>query len=192
MGEGGAIVFKDRRFTELAEIIREKGTNRSKFLRGQVDKYTWVEQGSSYLPSDINAAYLWGQLEVADEINENRLKTWNYYNDNLKELEDKGLIERPYIPEECKHNAHMYYIKVKDIEERTRLIKYLRLNDIECVFHYVPLHTAPAGLKYGRFNGEDKYTTKESERLVRLPMYYNISEEDAKAVVTKIKEFFEM
>ena len=191
MGEGGAIVFKDDRFTELAEIIREKGTNRSKFLRGQVDKYTWVEMGSSYLPSDINAAYLWGQLEVANEINENRLKIWEYYHENLKELEDRGLIERPHIPEECKHNAHMYYIKLKDIEQRTSLIKYLRQNDIECVFHYVPLHTAPAGLKYGRFNGEDKYTTKESERLMRLPMHYNLSEEDAKKVVTKIKEFFE-
>ena len=192
MGEGGAIVFKDDRFTEMAEIIREKGTNRSKFLRGQVDKYTWVEMGSSYLPSDINAAYLWGQLEVADEINENRLKIWNYYNENLKELEDRGLIERPYIPEECKHNAHMYYIKLKDIEERTRLIKFMRLNDIECVFHYVPLHTAPAGIKYGRFNGEDKCTTKESERLMRLPMHYNLTEDDAKFVVTKIKEFFEI
>ena len=191
MGEGGAIVFKDDRFTELAEIIREKGTNRSKFLRGQVDKYTWVEMGSSYLPSDINAAYLWGQLEVANEINENRLKIWEYYHENLKELEDRGLIERPHIPEECKHNAHMYYIKLKDIKQRTSLIKFLRQNDIECVFHYVPLHTAPAGLKYGRFNGEDKYTTKESERLMRLPMHYNLSEEDAKKVVTKIKEFFE-
>ena len=191
MGEGGAIVFKDDRYTELAEIIREKGTNRSKFLRGQVDKYTWVEMGSSYLPSDINAAYLWGQLEVANEINENRLKTWEYYHENLKELEDRGLIERPHIPEECKHNAHMYYIKLKDIEQRTSLIKFLRQNDIECVFHYVPLHTAPAGLKYGRFNGEDKYTTKESERIMRLPMHYNLSEEDAKKVVTKIKEFFE-
>lgn len=192
MGEGGAILFKDDRYTELAEIIREKGTNRSKFLRGQVDKYTWVEKGSSYLPSDINAAYLWGQLELADQINENRLKTWEYYHENLKELEDKGLIERPYIPEECKHNAHMYYIKLKDIDERTRLIKFLRLNDIECVFHYVPLHTAPAGLKYGRFNGEDKYTTKESERLMRLPMHYDLSQEDAKRVVEKIKEFFEV
>ena len=192
MGEGGAIIFKDDRFTEMAEIIREKGTNRSRFLRGQVDKYTWVEMGSSYLPSDINAAYLWGQLEVANEINENRLRIWNYYNDNLKELEDRGIIERPHIPEECKHNEHMYYIKLKNIEERTSLIKFLRQNDIECVFHYVPLHTAPAGLKYGRFNGEDKYTTKESERIMRLPMHYNLSEEDAKKVVTKIKEYFEM
>ena len=192
MGEGGAIVFKDNRFNELAEIIREKGTNRSKFLRGQVDKYTWVEQGSSYLPSDINAAYLWGQLEVADEVNENRLKTWNYYNENLKELEDKGYLQRPYIPEECKHNGHMYYIKVKDIEERTNLIKFLKQNDVESVFHYVPLHTAPAGKKYGRFNGEDKYTTKESERLLRLPMYYNLKQEDAEKVVNTIKKFFEM
>ena len=192
MGEGGAIVFKDHRFTEEAEIIREKGTNRSKFLRGQVDKYTWVNQGSSYLPSDINAAYLWGQLESADQVNENRLKTWNYYNDNLKELEDKGYLERPKVPEGCKHNGHMFYIKVKDIEERTNLIKYLKQNDVESVFHYVPLHTAPAGKKFGRFNGEDKYTTKESERLLRLPMYYNLKQEDAEKVVNTIKKFFEM
>lgn len=189
-GEGGAVVFKDNRYTEMAEIIREKGTNRSKFFRGQVDKYTWVECGSSYLPSDINAAYLWAELEQADKINNNRLATWNYYNENLKILEDKGYIERPYIPKECTHNAHMYYIKTKDLSERTALIKFLKENDIQAVFHYVPLHTAPAGIKYGRFNGEDKYTTKESDRLVRLPMYYDLKQKDAEKVVLVIKEFY--
>lgn len=189
-GEGGAVVFKDNRYTEMAEIIREKGTNRSKFFRGQVDKYTWVECGSSYLPSDINAAYLWAELEQADKINDNRLATWNYYNENLKILEDEGYIQRPYIPEECKHNAHMYYIKAKDLEERTNLIKYLKENGVQAVFHYIPLHTAPAGIKYGRFNGEDKYTTKESDRLLRLPMYYNLQKEDAEKVVQTIKDFY--
>lgn len=189
-GEGGAVVFKDNRYTEMAEIIREKGTNRSKFFRGQVDKYTWVECGSSYLPSDINAAYLWAELEQADKINDNRLATWNYYNENLKSLEDEGYIQRPYIPKECKHNAHMYYIKAKDLEERTNLIKYLKENGVQAVFHYIPLHTAPAGIKYGRFNGEDKYTTKESDRLLRLPMYYNLQREDAEKVVKTIKDFY--
>ncbi len=189
-GEGGAVVFKDNRYTEMAEIIREKGTNRSKFFRGQVDKYTWVECGSSYLPSDINAAYLWAELEQADKINDNRLATWNYYNENLKILEDEGYIQRPYIPEECKHNAHMYYIKAKDLEERTNLIKYLKENGVQAVFHYIPLHTAPAGIKYGRFNGEDKYTTKESDRLLRLPMYYNLQKDDAEKVVQTVKDFY--
>ena len=189
-GEGGAVVLKNNEYTEMAEIIREKGTNRSKFFRGQVDKYTWVECGSSYLPSDINAAYLWAELEKADEINNNRLATWNYYNENLKILEDKGYIERPYIPKECTHNAHMYYIKTKDLAERTALIKYLKAMDIQAVFHYVPLHTAPAGIKYGRFNGEDNYTTKESDRLVRLPMYYNLKPKDAQKVVQAIKDFY--
>ena len=190
MGEGGAVIFKNKDYVENAEIIREKGTNRSKFFRGQIDKYTWVEFGSSYLPSELNAAYLWPELEIADEINNNRLNTWNMYNDGLKELEDKGYIQRPFIPKECKHNAHMYYIKAKDLEERTKLIKFLKSNDIQCVFHYVPLHTAPAGIKYGRFNGEDKYVTKESERLLRLPMYYNISKSDVEKVISKIKEFY--
>ncbi len=192
MGEGGAIVFKDNNYVEDAEIIREKGTNRSKFFRGQVDKYTWVECGSSFLPSDINAAYLWPELEMADEINNNRLRAWNIYNDGLKELEEKGFIERPVIPAECEHNAHMYYIKAKDLDERTKLIAYLKENGVQAVFHYIPLHTAPAGLKYGRFHGEDKYTTKESERLLRLPMYYNIAEDDVKYVVSKIKEFYKV
>lgn len=190
MGEGGAIVFKNNDYVEKAEIIREKGTNRSKFFRGQVDKYTWVEFGSSYLPSDINAANLWPELEIAEKINEARLKTWNYYNDNLKELEDEGYIERPFIPKECEHNAHMYYIKAKNLEERTELINFLKKNDIQAVFHYIPLHTAPAGMKYGKFVGKDNFTTKESERLVRLPIYYNLAEKDAEKVVSKIKEFY--
>ena len=190
MGEGGAVVFKDNVYTDAAEIIREKGTNRNQFFRGQVDKYTWVEYGSSYLPSDINAAYLWAELEQADEINNDRLSTWHFYNDNLKELEDKGNIQRPFVPEECTHNAHMYYIKTRDLEERTKLIKFLRENGVEAVFHYVPLHTAPAGLKYGRFHGEDIYTTKESERLLRLPMYYGLKQEDKEKVVEMIKKFY--
>ena len=192
MGEGGAIVFKDNGYVEEAEIVREKGTNRSKFYRGQVDKYTWVECGSSLLPSDINAAYLWPELERAEEINNNRLHAWNIYNEGLKELEEAGYIERPFIPAECEHNAHMYYIKAKDLEERTKLIAYLKENGVQAVFHYIPLHTAPAGLKYGRFHGEDKYVTKESERLLRLPMYYNIAEDDVKYVISKVKEFYKL
>ena len=190
MGEGGAIAFNDDAYREKAEIIREKGTNRSKFIRGQIDKYTWIDFGSSYLPSELNAAYLYAQLEMADEINENRLKSWNKYNELLQDLKNEGKIELPTIPEGCKHNAHMYYVKAKNIEERTSLIKYLKENGVEAVFHYIPLHTAPAGKKFGRFNGEDKYTTKESERLLRLPMHYNLSENDIEYIVEKIKEFY--
>lgn len=187
MGEGGALIIKNYNDFERAEIIREKGTDRSRFFRGQVDKYTWVEAGSSYLPSDINAAYLYAQLEIADKINENRLYNWNLYYENLKDVKE---IELPYVPTECKHNAHMFYIKAKDLEERTKLIKFLKENDIATVFHYIPLHTAPAGVKYGRFFGEDKYTTKESERLLRLPMYYGLKQEDVLKVCEKIKEFY--
>lgn len=190
MGEGGAILIKDEKDAELAEIIREKGTNRSKFFRGQIDKYTWVEAGSSYLPSELNAAYLWAQLEMAEVINENRLTSWNLYKEMLDDLAKQGKIELPYIPSECKHNAHMFYIKAKDLDERTRLIEYLKKNDILAVFHYIPLHTAPAGKKYGRFYGEDKYTTKESERLMRLPMYYNLEKEKVEYICEKIKEFY--
>lgn len=190
MGEGGALLIRDKDNIELAEIIREKGTNRSKFFRGQIDKYTWVEAGSSYLPSDMNAAYLWAQLEVADMINQNRLASWNRYYEGLKHLFEKGLIELPYIPEECRHNAHMFYIKVKDLEERTRMINYLKDNDILAVFHYIPLHTAPAGKKYGRFLGEDRYTTMESERLVRLPLYYGIKENEIDYIIDKVEGFF--
>lgn len=189
MGEGGAILFQDDRYLEPAEILREKGTNRSQYFRGQIDKYTWVGYGSSYLPSDMNAAYLWAQLEEADKINDKRVSIWNFYHEELKELEDKGVLERPYIPEYATHNAHMYYIKVKDLRVRTKLLAYLKERGILSVFHYVPLHSATAGKKFGRFHGEDVYTTKESERLCRLPMYYSLSLEEAAEVVKALKEF---
>ena len=190
MGEGGALLIRDGKNAELAEIIREKGTNRSKFFRGQIDKYTWVEAGSSYLPSDMNAAYLWAQLQKADEINENRLQSWNRYYEGLKDLKEAGKIELPYVPEYCEHNAHMFYIKAKDLEERSALISYLKENGVTAVFHYIPLHTAPAGKEYGRFHGEDKYTTKESERIIRLPMYYELDEQDSKKVMDLIHTFY--
>lgn len=190
MGEGGAILINRPEQIEDAEIIREKGTDRSRFFRGQVDKYTWVNIGSSFLPSDINAAYLMAQLEMADEINENRLQSWERYNEGLQDLAQEGVIELPYIPEECAHNAHMFYIKTKDMEERKALISYLKERDIAAVFHYVPLHSAPAGLRFGRFHGEDRYTTKESERLLRLPMYYNLSESDQQKVIDAVHGFY--
>ena len=192
MGEGGAIVINNPQYIERAEIIREKGTNRSQFWRGQVDKYTWIEYGSSFLPSELNAAYLWGQLEIADKINDERLKNWNIYYKNLKILEEKSFIELPFVPADCIHNAHMFYIKVKDIEERTRLIDFLKDKDIGAVFHYVPLHSAPAGKKYGIFTGRDIYTTKESERLLRLPMYYGLSKTDIEYVCYVLYEFYEI
>lgn len=190
MGEGGAILINRPEQIEDAEIIREKGTDRSRFFRGQVDKYTWVNIGSSFLPSDINAAYLMAQLEMADEINENRLQSWARYNEGMQDLAQEGVIELPYIPEECAHNAHMFYIKTKDMEERKALISYLKERDIAAVFHYVPLHSAPAGLRFGRFHGEDRYTTKESERLLRLPMYYNLSESDQQKVIDAVHGFY--
>lgn len=190
MGEGGAILINRPEQIEDAEIIREKGTDRSRFFRGQVDKYTWVNIGSSFLPSDINAAYLMAQLEMADEINENRLQSWARYNEGLQDLAQEGVIELPYIPEECAHNAHMFYLKTKDMEERKALISYLKERDIAAVFHYVPLHSAPAGLRFGRFHGEDRYTTKESERLLRLPMYYNLSESDQQKVIDAVHGFY--
>ena len=191
MGEGGAILLRDPDQIEQAEIIREKGTNRSKFFRGQIDKYTWVDKGSSYLPSELNAAYLWAQLEVADEIFEDRIRKWNLYHDLLSSSDVvKDRIELPFIPEGCVHNAHMFYIKVRDLEERTRLIKHLRDNEINAVFHYVPLHSAEGGLKYGRFSGEDRYTTKESERLLRLPLHYNIKLEEIEKICEAIRSFF--
>ena len=190
MGEGGAVIIKDEKFFEKAEIIREKGTNRSKFLRGQIDKYTWVDYGSSYLPSDMNAAYLYAQLEMADEINKNRLESWNMYYEGLKELAKENKIELPYIPDECEHNAHMFYIKCKDLDERTRLISYLKENGVNSVFHYVPLHSSPAGKRFGRFNGEEKFTTKESERIIRLPMYYNLGKNDIEYTVDLIKKYY--
>ena len=190
MGEGGALLIQDPEMIEAAEIIREKGTNRSKFFRGQIDKYTWVNYGSSYLPSDMNAAYLYAQLEMADEINNARLHIWNRYYEGLKELAEAGKLELPVVPEDCVHNAHMFYIKAKDLEERTALISYLKENGILAVFHYIPLHSAPAGLKYGRFHGEDIYTTKESERLCRLPLYYGLTEEQVVYIISKVKAFF--
>ncbi len=192
MGEGGALLIKDEKYIEDAEIIREKGTNRSKFYRGQIDKYTWVNYGSSYLPSDMNAAYLYAQLEMAEEINDARLACWNRYYENLKPLEEAGTIELPVIPQGCVHNAHMFYIKAKDIEERTRLIDYLMQNGVHSVFHYIPLHTAPAGRKFGRFHGEDRYTTRESERLTRLPMFYGLTREQVDYISQQVKNFYGM
>ena len=190
MGEGGALLIRDQKYVEEAEILREKGTNRSKFFRGQIDKYTWVNFGSSYLPSDMNAAYLYAQLEMADEINDHRLALWNQYYEELLPLKERGILELPTIPEGCVHNAHMFYIKAKDLEERTKLISYLKENGILAVFHYIPLHSSPAGRKFGRFHGEDRYTTKESERLLRLPMYYSLTEENVNDVVSVIEEFY--
>lgn len=191
MGEGGALLIKDPKYVEEAEIIREKGTNRSKFYRGQIDKYTWVNYGSSYLPSDMNAAYLWAQLELAEEINEKRRSIWNRYWELLQPLKEQGCIELPTVPEGCVHNAHMFYIKAKDLEERTGLIDFLRENEIWPVFHYIPLHTAPAGRKFGEFYGEDKYTTKESERLCRLPLFYSLELEQVDYIASKVKEFYQ-
>lgn len=190
MGEGGALLIKNKEFIEQAEIIREKGTNRSKFYRGEIDKYTWIDAGSSYLPSELNAAYLWGQLEKFGEIQASRMKAWNFYYEELEKLEMGGHLQRPIIPKVCVHNAHMFYIKVKDLEERTRLINYLKENNIAAVFHYIPLHSSPAGQKYGRFCGEDKFTTKESERLLRLPIYYGITNEETEYVVDRLRSFY--
>lgn len=190
MGEGGALLIKDGSKTEEAEILREKGTNRSVFLRGQIDKYTWVDHGSSYLPSDMNAAYLWAQLQEADMINNDRLASWQKYYDAFEELEKEGYVQRPIIPAECKHNAHMFYLKAKDLEERTALISFLKENGILAVFHYIPLHSAPAGKKFGRFHGEDEYTTKESDRLLRLPMYYGLTDGDINKVIDAVIRFY--
>lgn len=189
-GEGGAILINNQDYIEKAEILREKGTNRAQFFRGQVAKYNWVDFGDSYLQSDLNAAYLWAQFEMADEINSNRLATWNTYYKAFKPLQEQGMIELPNIPEGCVHNAHMFYIKCKDLETRQEYIKFMKENDIQCVFHYVPLHSAPAGKKFGRFAGEDKYTTSDSDKLVRLPMYYNMDDGDLKRVINKTIEFF--
>lgn len=188
MGEGGALLIREQQFIERAEILREKGTNRSKFFRGEIDKYSWCDMGSSYLPSDLNAAYLWAQLEMAESITRNRMDTWNMYDDAFRNW---GRFEVPFIPEDCQHNAHMYYIKVKDLEERTNLIAYLLRHDIKAVFHYVPLHSSQAGRRFGRFHGEDVYTTKESERLLRLPLYYGIKPEQVEYVIQMVKAFYD-
>lgn len=190
MGEGGAAIINDAKYNERAEILREKGTNRSRFLRGQVDKYTWVDFGDSYLPSELNAAYLWAQLQRADEITANRMATWNAYRKAFEPLAATERIELQTIPTDCVHNAHMFYIKCRDLEDRTKFIAHMKEHGVSCVFHYVPLHSAPAGLKYGRFHGEDKYTTSESERLVRLPLYYGMTETDRDAVIDAAKDYF--
>jgi len=191
-GEGGLLIVNDEKFVDRAEIIREKGTNRSKFFRGLVDRYSWVDIGSSYLMNDLSAAYLWGQLEMAVEIQKKRMNSWNLYYEGLKELKSKGYIELPTIPQECKHNAHIFYIKLKDLESRTELIEYLKERGILTLFHYVPLHSSQAGMRYGRFNGADIFTSKESERVLRLPMYYGLSAEDIEFVVENIKQFYEI
>ena len=188
MGEGGAILIKNKNRIEAAEIIREKGTNRSKFFRGEIDKYTWVDAGSSYLPSELNAAYLYSQLEQSDIIFHDRMDSWEKYYGELKVLE--GKITLPFIPEDCQHNAHMFYIKCKDLETRTAYIDFMKQNNILCVFHYVPLHSAPAGIRFGRFDGEDEYTTVESERLVRLPLYYHLDDANQDYIIQKTIEFF--
>jgi dTDP-4-amino-4,6-dideoxygalactose transaminase len=192
MGEGGAILIRDENYIEPAEIIREKGTNRSQFFRGQIDKYTWVAPGSSYLPSELNAAYLYAQLEAADRIQEDRMNSWKRYEKRLRPLADAGCIDLPYVPAECQHNAHMFYIKAKDLDERTALIAYLKEHGIMAPFHYIPLHSAPAGRRYGRFSGEDVYTTKESERLLRLPMYYGLRAEDIDRVTETVADFYHL
>lgn len=192
MGEGGALLIRDPEYNERAEILREKGTNRAKFFRGQVDKYTWVDYGSSYLPSEMNAAYLWGQLQAADQINNDRLASWNDYYQALRPLEQAGKLELPAIPEGCVHNAHMFWVKCRDLEERTAFIQHLKDSGVLAVFHYIPLHSAPAGLRYGRFSGEDVYTTKESDRLVRLPLYYGLTAQDRQQVIQAVKAFFEV
>ena len=191
MGEGGCLLIRDKEMIEKAEIIREKGTNRSKFFRGQVDKYTWVSAGSSYLPSELNAAYLFAQLEQAQTIFDDRMKSWTLYYELLSPLKEAGKISLPVVPDNCKHNAHMFYIKAADLKERTPLIEYLRRQDIYSVFHYIPLHSAPAGKQYARFCGQDIYTTKESERLLRLPMYYGLKSEDVYFVCEKIIQFYQ-
>ena len=189
-GEGGLLIINDKKFIERAEIIREKGTNRSLFFRGQVDKYSWVDIGSSYLMNDVSAAYLYGNIEKSEEITQERLKVWNKYYSGLNHLEANGYISLPSVPKNCIHNAHMFYLKVKNLEERTGLLKHLKTNDILSVFHYIPLHSSVAGVEFGRFSGDDEFTTKASEQLIRLPMYFGIHENETKKVVSKIIQFF--
>jgi dTDP-4-amino-4,6-dideoxygalactose transaminase len=190
MGEGGALLIKDPKFADHAEIIREKGTNRCQFHRGEIDKYTWVDLGSSYLPSELNAAYLYAQIENPNLILDDRLKSFNLYEQCLESLSKQGVLELPYVPKECKHNAHMFYIKTKDKTTRDKLIQWLSSFGILAVFHYVPLHSAPAGKIYGEFIGEDKFTTSESDKLLRLPMFYGLKPEEIYFVCEKIHEFF--
>ena len=190
MGEGGAIMVNDPACVERAEIIREKGTNRARFFRGQVDKYTWVDYGSSYLPSDMNAAYLWAQLQEADAINNDRLATWNAYYQAFEPLAQAGRVQLPCVPEECEHNAHMFYLVCDSLAQRTALIDFMKARDIYPAFHYIPLHSSPAGQRFGRFHGEDEWTTSISERLVRLPLYYGLTAEDRQAVIDAVLAFY--
>ena len=192
MGEGGALLIKNQGDILRAEVVREKGTNRSQFFRGEIDKYTWISMGSSYLPSELNAAYLWGQLEMAEEIYEDRMRSWELYYEYLADMEEKGIIDLPQIPGECRHNAHMFYIKVRDLKERTDLIAFLKEKNINSVFHYVPLHSSPAGELLGRFHGVDRYTTKDSERLIRLPLYYGLKSEEVKYIAASVKRFWKV
>jgi dTDP-4-amino-4,6-dideoxygalactose transaminase len=189
-GEGGLLIINDKEFVQRAEIIREKGTNRANFFRGMVDKYSWVDIGSSYLMNDVSAAYLWGNLEKSDKINKSRSRIWNKYYSELKDLEGQGLITLPTIPKDCIHNSHMFYLKVKDLKVRTNLIKHLKLNDILSVFHYIPLHSSKAGLNFGKFNGTDQFTTRESEKLMRLPIFYKINEKEIDYIINQIILFF--
>ncbi len=189
-GEGGLLIINDDQYIQRAEIIREKGTNRSLFFRGMVDKYSWVDVGSSYLPSEIQAAYLWGQLEWADKITQNRLATWDHYFEELSALAQKGFIELPTIPTDCQHNGHMFYLKAKNFDERTALLAHLKADNVCAVFHYIPLHSAPAGLRFSRFHGEDVFTTKESERLVRLPIWYGMDEYTIEHIVKSVMRFY--
>lgn len=191
MGEGGALVINDEKYIERAEILREKGTNRSRFYRGEIDKYSWVDIGSSFLPSEFNVSYLYGQLEIADKINKNRLETWNAYNDAFKNFEYDGKIVLPTIPKACNHNAHMFYIKLKSIEERTQFITSMKEKGIGCVFHYVPLHSSEAGKRFGTFCGEDIYTSQESNKLVRLPMYYDVGKENVQCIIKKVCKYID-
>lgn len=189
-GEGGLAIINDDRFVDRAEIIREKGTNRSQFFRGEIDKYSWVDVGSSYLMNDISAAFLWGQLQSENEINNKRLDIFNQYMEGLSCLQKSKLIELPHIPDEINNNGHMFYLKTRDMDERTRLIDYLKSKEIMSVFHYVPLHSSQAGLKYSRFYGEDKYTTSESERLLRLPLFYNMEHREVEKVIEEVVNFY--
>ena len=189
-GEGGLLIVNDERFAERAEIIREKGTNRSQFFRGMVDKYSWVDVGSSYLPCELQAAYLWGQLQKAEEINEKRLEIWRTYFNALKPLEDKRYIQLPQIPPHCEHNAHMFYIKADSLQTRTELIEHLKKEGIQTAFHYVPLHSSPAGMKFGYFHGTDRFTTSESERLLRLPMFFSLTLSEAETISRSIRQFY--
>lgn len=188
-GEGGLLIINDEKFTKRAEILREKGTNRSQFFRGMVDKYSWVDVGSSYLPSEIQAAYLWGQLEEVKEINKSRMRIWSKYYAELMDLKKNRVIDLPCIPENCVHNAHMFYIKVKDIEERSKLIDHLKSKNIISVFHYIPLHSSLIGQRDGVFFGKDINTTIESERLIRLPIWYDMSENSVNEVIDAINSY---